>query len=390
MDIPSTFITLRLRSPQAFRMRHMRLMLIVTLAVADVLTVNHISSPIPFGYILRQIALRLHLLPVSPVRLWLVINTVILVSCLTIFWRFWVSVLQILQRMHVAAQPAAEVTGRMLAVRSGGVLKEMAQLSQLVEEQSRYRNELKHELEMTRAVLARYQTEHQLLLHSTGREIGAQYEAVIHYAQYLDAHIESKRQDPQLRYDFDDVCESSFNLRLITGALELLHSKAERRREATSLGPLMQRTMIALSASLDRRAMKLTTAEVDPSVVALSDAGLLSHVLWMMLLGMIRYAADESTLRMRCLYDHGQKRALLSIVVSELAPGALSPAERQAHLTRQMQQETPHMFAETLMRHGNVQLAELLLQRLDATITVLPLTAYACELCLSLPVGSSL
>ena len=370
----------------------MRLMLIATLAAADLLTVNHISSPIPFGQILHDLALRMHLLPVSPVRLWFALNSVIFVAYVAIFWRFWLSVLQVLRSMYAAAHPAASPPpGRMLAVRaSSGVLKEMAALSRLMEEQSRHRNELKHELEMTRAVLSRYQAEQQLLLHSTGRAVGAQYDAVLHYANYLDEHIERRQQDPQLRYDFDDVCESSFNLRLITGALELLHAPGELRREPMPLALLMQRTMIALSASLDRRAMKLTTAEVDPSVMAVSDPGLLSHVLWMMLLGTIRYAADESTLRMRCLYDHGQKRALLSIVVSELAPGALSPAERQAHMTRQMQQESPHMFADTIKRHGNVQLAGLLLQRLDATISVLPLSAYACELCLSLPCSLSL
>ncbi len=361
-------------------------MFVATLVAADLMTVGHLASPTDYRQLMAALAFGLHQLPVSSVHLWVGINSVILLAYFTICWRFWVSLVHIMRTLHEAArEQVPAVRTRLPMLRSGGIMREMAQISQLVEEQSRHRAELKRELEATRQVLAQYRTEHQLLLQSTGREVSQQYEAVLGYANYLDEHIARRQQDPQLRYDFDDVCESSFNLRLITGALEMLRLDVAPRREEMSLGGLMQKTMIALSASLDRRAMQLTTAEVDPSVIALSDSGLLSHVVWMMLLGMIRYAADESTLRMRCLYDHGERRALLSIVVSELAPGALSAGERQAHLTRQMQQNSPHMFAETIKRHGNVQLAELLLQRLDARITVLPLSAYACELCVSLP-----
>ena len=43
------------------------------------------------------------------------------------------------------------------------------------------------------------------------------------------------------------------------------------------------------------------------------------------------------------------------------------------------------MFAETIRIHGNMQLAELLMQQLDGGIEVLPLTCRACEICLSIP-----
>jgi hypothetical protein len=43
------------------------------------------------------------------------------------------------------------------------------------------------------------------------------------------------------------------------------------------------------------------------------------------------------------------------------------------------------MFAETIRIHGNVQLADLLIQRLGGHIDVLPLTISSCEICMVLP-----
>jgi hypothetical protein len=211
---------------------------------------------------------------------------------------------------------------------------------------------------------------------------------VLAYANYLEEHIQRKTADAGLRYDFDDVCESSFNLTLIAGALNMLHTGTGSTPGPVPLAGLMQQTMLALAPSLDRRAMKLTTAEVDESVVATTDPHIIAQVLWMMLLGTIRYAAAESTLRMRCLASHDNTQALMSIVISELSPGCLSPEERGAHLVRQMEHLTPHMFAETIRIHANLQLAQLLLHRVDASISILPLTSHACEICLHLPIGA--
>lgn len=140
-----------------------------------------------------------------------------------------------------------------------------------------------------------------------------------------------------------------------------------------------------LAPSLDRRVMRLTTADVDLTVVAKSDPTIVAHVLWMLLLGTIRYAADESTLSLRCLYGDAHSKAMISIVVSELSPGALTEDERGAFLVRQMQHLTPHMFAETIRIHANMQLAEMLMQQLDGSISILPLTTQSCEICLTLP-----
>ncbi len=194
---------------------------------------------------------------------------------------------------------------------------------------------LQHELDESRQMLAQIVAQHQVALMSTNRELVEQYRSVLAYANYLDEHIRSHRGDTQLCYDFDDVCESGFNLKLIAQSLELLRLNQH-----------------ALAPSLERQVMKLSTAGVENDVVATCDIQLLSHALWMMLLGTIRYAAAESTLRLRCIAGkNGQ--AIISIGISELEPGQLSPDEGHAHLLRQLQHTSPHMFAETIRSHAN-------------------------------------
>ena len=240
-------------------------------------------------------------------------------------------------------------------------------------------------LEQSHQVISRFAMEQETVLNSTNREIATQYRSVLSYANYLELQIVNNKLDPSLRYDLDDICESSFNLKLIAGSLSMLSAPAAIELGNVPLAPLMQQTILALAPALDRRCMKLTTAEVDLSVAAHGDPGTLAQILWMMLLGMIRYAADESTLRLRCLHNREGTQALLSIVVSELAPSRMSEDERGDHLARQLQHLTPHMFAETIRIHGNVQLADLLIQRLGGHISVLPLTISSCEICMILP-----
>ena len=265
------------------------------------------------------------------------------------------------------------------------IAREVAQLSALAHDYYHRHQEVTRALEESRTILAQVSLQHETVLTSTNTQMVAQYQNVLAYANHLEQQVREKTLDPDLRYDFDEVCESSFNLKLIAAALGYLKDGHTPVRVPCSVADMMQETMLALTPSLDRRAMRLTTAEVDESVHALTDPGVTTQVVWMLLLGIVRYAAEESTLRMRCFYNYGRQRALLSIVVSELAPGAMSPSEREAHLLRQMQHLSPHMFAETIRVHANIQLASLLLARLDATIEVVPLTSYACEICLSLP-----
>lgn len=243
---------------------------------------------------------------------------------------------------------------------------------------------LQRELDQARLALAHYQLRNDTLITTANRELMAQYQHVVAYAHYLDEHILRHAPDAQLRYDFDDICESGFNLKLIAQSLEMLRASTPRFGPV-AMDALVSQTMLALAPTLERRSMQLSTLGMEVGIIAETDHGMLAHVLWMMLLGAVRYAAAESTLRLRCLEVADGAEVMLSIVVSELSPGTLTAAERHAHLARQLEHLTPHLFAETLRLHGNLQLAELLLQQLAGRIRVHPITHYACEICLYLP-----
>ncbi len=318
---------------------------------------------------------------------WCAMNLILVAMLLVLRQHLLVPLNRMLYQLHTAmttiAQDKHHATPSLLNMRM--VAGDMARFAMLAQEYYRKHFEVSQALEEARTVLAQVTLQQSNLLASTSRELVVQYQSVLSYANYLDEHITTTRSDSTLRYNFDDVCESGFNLKLIADALTLLRSNQSPPISPVAISELMKQTMLTLAPSLDRRVMKLTTAEVDTSVQAMSNPAIVAHILWMMLLGTIRYAAHESTLRMRCLYNRERTQAIVSIVVSELSPGQLSSEERRAHLLRQLQHLTPHMFAETIRVHANIQLAELLVKRLDGEISVVPLTSHACEICLKLP-----
>jgi hypothetical protein len=263
--------------------------------------------------------------------------------------------------------------------------REVSQFSHFAAEYYKKHGEVSKELAEARRAIAHFSLQQQVLLNSTQREGNSQYQSVLAYANYLEERVMANHADPTLRYDFDDVCESSFSLSLMASAMAMLNQPGAITNEDVPLASLLQQTLIKLAPALDRRSMRLSSASVDMSVVARGDAKLLMHVVWMMLFGIIRYAQDESTLRLRTLTSHDGSKAILSIVISELSPSTLSENERASFLERQTHYQAPHLFADAVREHGNVQLASLLLANTHGTVRVEPLTASACELSLTLP-----
>ena len=281
--------------------------------------------------------------------------------------------------------PAVVAQGAPARWSIGHLTTDIVRITQLAREYYYRHQSAQEALTQVRALLAEIAARQHTMVESACRSMMVHYQSVLTYANYLEEQVARHAVDPSVRYDFDEVSESGFNLTLIARALSLYASNDSPIPMQVNLAQLMQQTMLSLSTSLDRRSMKLTTAEVDLEVAAHCEPITLTHVLWMLLLGTIRYAADESTLSLRCLYSPDRRQAQLSIVVSELCPGRLSEEERQAHFARQLQHLTPHLFAETIRIHANLQLAELLLGRLQAQLAVVPLTSYSCEICLTLP-----
>ncbi|PZP85486.1 MAG: hypothetical protein DI582_05715 [Azospirillum brasilense] len=264
------------------------------------------------------------------------------------------------------------------------VMQHMAQVMHHAQTQASRCRALQYELDVSRQLMARALQQQQATLASASREMIEQYQHVLAYAHYLDEHIQRQRADRHLRYDFDDVCESGFNLKLMAQSLQLLHSR-QSRLEIVPLAALLQQSLIALAPSLERRSMRLSSAGVDDAATAWADPVLLAQALWMVMLGTIRYAAPESTLRLRCQHEASGTHAVLALTISELAPGQLTPEERHAHLVRQLQHASAHMFAETIRLHANVQLAQWLLERSGAQIVITPISQWACDISFILP-----
>lgn len=327
-------------------------------------------------------------LPLGDYTNWLAMNLVLLGIVFSVRQRVLKPLQRIAQALELVRTAYSHETAHLPATSVLNVrlmALDVARFATFAVEYYRKHQEVSAQLVQSHQIIAQFSMQQEAILGSTNREIAGQYQSVLAYANYLEEQIVSNKLDPTLRYDFDDVCESSFNLKLIAGALRMLSTQEPPGSEPVPLATLMKQTMLALAPTLDRRSMKLTTAEVDESVAAQGDATIIAHILWMMLLGMIRYAADESTLRLRCLHSRDGREAIFSIVVSELSPGQLSPDERSDYMLRQLQHLTPHMFAETIRIHANVQLAEMLVARLGGSISTLPLTNYACEICMILP-----
>lgn len=322
--------------------------------------------------------------------LWLIANLVLMIT-LFMLRRYALSpmveaVKQTQYMLRTISQQVPKQASSLLDMRA--VVNDLARMTHVALEYYLKHQQATHALTEAQGIVSEISRQQSTIVTSTSREMITQHQCVLAYANYLEERIARHAADPSLRYDFDEVSESSFNLKLIAGSLELMQAGMKFQSIPIDIPMLMQQTMLALAASLDRRNMKLTTVEVQQDVVALADQGVLAHVLWMMLLGTIRYAADESTLRMRCLYNRDRSRAMISIVVSELCSSLLTEEEREAFLANQLPHATPHMFAETIRIHANIQLAEMLTGLFDGELQILPLTTHSCEICLSLPAGT--
>ncbi len=293
---------------------------------------------------------------------------------------------QVQAMLVIIAHGVPKRTSTMLNVR--GAVNDLARMTHLALEYYLKHQQASSALHEARDLVAEISRQQSTIVVSTSREMALQHQSVLAYANYLEERIASHAADPALRYDFDEVSESSFNLKIIAGSLGLLQGGTTLQSIPVDIPNLMQQTMLALAPSLDRRSMKLTTVEVEPNVVACGDQAILAHMLWMILLGTIRYAANESTLRMRCLYNRERSKAMLSIAVTELCSSRLTEEERTAFLNNQLPHASPHMFAETIRIHANIQLAEMLASLFGGELSVLPLTSHSCEICLSLPTGA--
>lgn len=247
-------------------------------------------------------------------------------------------------------------------------------------------HQLEYQLNKAHDSLARFHTEQEQLIAATQNEVNEQYRYILAYAHYLEQRISTRKADSGLRDDYDDVCEQAFNLQLIVQAMGMLPAQTSLPAlSKVALSDRMASILLDLAPNLDRRAMKLMSAEWDETIEVTSSSEWLTHLLWMVLLGCIRFAEQESTLSLRCQKEGMQ--AKLEVKVSTLNPGALTQTERYAYLEKRIQAggHDAHMFASTLKAHANIRLAKLLASRLMAQVEVKPINEHSCVVSLLLP-----
>jgi hypothetical protein len=247
-------------------------------------------------------------------------------------------------------------------------------------------HQLEYQLSLAHASLEQFHKEQEQMVSATTGEVNKQYQNILAYAHYLEERIAVRRIDASVRHDYDEVCEQAFNLQLVVQAMGMVPSHIHA--PALGIVPVADRMasiLLDLTPSLDRRAMKLTTATWDETIHVISNAEWLTHTLWMMLLGCIRFAEDESTLALSCTKDGA--RARIDVTVSFLSAGALSETERFAYLQKRMHSDADeaHMFASTLDGHANIQLGKMLATRMGAQLFVSPRDTNSCTLTLLLP-----
>ncbi len=251
----------------------------------------------------------------------------------------------------------------------------------------RQHQKIEHQLTEAHRALTHFHAEQEIITQATSSEITQQYRAILAYAHYLEERIAHRSADPSLREDYDEVCEQAFNLQLIVQAMGVLGTTRQETAALSrlSLSERIISLILDLTPSLDKRAMKLTTLAWDETVHAKSHSEVLTLTLWMLLLGGIRFAEDESTLTLGCREQGG--RAVMEITISFLSPAALTESERLAYLEEKLSRggRDASMFAQVLKSHGNIQLARLLAGRIEGDIAITPLTSYSCCITLTLP-----
>lgn len=310
------------------------------------------------------------------------LNLGLLMAYLIILWRLPHPVAcRTVQRIHEVAQEMQAGTAPPFSHRS--LQDVLAWLECNAKAQVRLRHDLTHQLQEARSMLARAQARQDTALHAASREMLAQYHAVLGFANYLDERVAYPAEGGELRQDFDDICESAFQLKLVAYALEALGLQRPATRRNVRVSALLQSPLPALSSCLDRRVMHLDTRDVDMDICVTTDPTLIHHVVWMALLGIIRHAAPESTLVLSAKPVDDGRRAVIGIGIR--APSHPIAETPYTLLTATVEQDPAALFAHTVREHASLRLAELLLQSMDAELSMQVVSASECVVQLSMP-----
>lgn len=291
----------------------------------------------------------------------------------------------ILQHIMTKWQHSPYATSSGALMHGGSPLALLNELSRLTDhaiETHRLHMHLRMQLSANQNTLSHYQS--LTTLHGDMRSLFAR---IADYTQMLEETIARRASISSLHEVFDELSEQSFHLQLFIAAFERLQKPAIRTGwvEITDPTHTLSRVLVPLAASLDRRAMQLSSLAWNERVRAKIAANDLELIIWLMLLGTVRYAEEESTLVLSCEPATDGSHTIITCLVSELAPAAMSAHERAAFMHEKQKYKSAHMFAHTLAESTSLMLARQLAGRANGALSVHARSQTSCLIELTLP-----
>lgn len=262
------------------------------------------------------------------------------------------------------------------------LLSELARITDHAIEAHRMHMHLRMQLSASQHALTQYQS--LTSLHGDMRHL---FTRIADYTHMLEETIARRASISSLHEAFDELSEHSFNLQLFIAAFERMHQPANRSSwvEITDPTHTLSRVLVPLASALDRRAMQLSSLAWNERVRTKVAAKDLELIIWLMLLGTVRYAEEESTLVLSCEPAADGTHTIITCLVSELAPAAMSPHERAAFMHEKQKYKSAHMFAHTLAESTNLMLANQLAGRANGALHVHARSQTSCLIELVIP-----
>lgn len=223
---------------------------------------------------------------------------------------------------------------------------------------------------------------------SVSKEFKALIQAIGQVASQIDEHAaEMKSREHYQPAGMDALCEQSFNLQLLIAGIDLLQQRSGCLSVTKSINPthIFSRILVPFSSALDVRNMKLSSAAWSENTTVRMPAQTLETLCWLVLMGCLRYAEDESELTLSCEPATDGSVTFITCLISELAPATMHTSERASFMEKKAKHQSAHMFAHTLEQSANMQIAQRLCEHYGGHVLIHPHSPTRCMIEIALP-----
>lgn len=242
--------------------------------------------------------------------------------------------------------------------------------------------DLRMQLSASQHTITQLQSQHQLR-----GEMKTLFSSIRSIAKEMDDAASRYGAAGSTCESFDALREQSFNLQLLLRGMEMLNERSSCIAVTESINPtaILSRILLPLSSALDARAMKLSSAAWSERTSVRMPPPALELIGWLVLLGIVRYAEDESELTLSCEPATDGSATFITCLISELAPASMHASERASFMNTKEKHTSAHMFAHTLAQSPNIKIACALSQRYGAALSIHSHTPTRCLIELTLP-----